>query len=275
MSLRLPNRLLPVLGLLLLSLTLTTGSVAAARPTAEADAIIIEAEQGIEWQRNARIVIARGDATAVRGDVRVRANTLTARYRERPDGSVEVWRIDADGAVRLTSPQQTASGEKGSYDVDGGRMSLSGGKQVVVATPTSRISADQRIDYDIAGRTLVARGNAAVVEGDRTLNGDIITIRFADGADGGTQPQRIEADGNMRMVTPGETITADRGTYDIAGQLATASGAVQIVQGANRLNGCRGEMNMRTGVSRLVSCPGERDGGRVQGVILPNAVGRN
>ena len=79
----------------------------------------------------------------------------------------------------------------------------------------------------------------------------------------------------MRMVTPEETITADHGTYDIAGQLATATGSVQIVQGTNRLNGCRGEMNLRTGVSQLSACPGQRDNARVQGVILPNTVKKN
>ena len=235
-----------------------------------AGAIAIEAERGIEWQRNARIVIARGNATARRGDTTLRADVLTARYRDKPDGSVEVWRIDADGDVRVSSPERKAAGERGTYEIDAGKMSLSGGNRVTVTTPGAEITARQRIDYDIASKTLVARGDATVVEGERTLNGETITIRFAEDANGRTQPQRIEADGNMRLVTPGETITADHGTYDIAEQLATATGSVQILQGANRLKGCRVEMNLRTAVSRLSACAG--DGARVRGVILPNTV---
>jgi lipopolysaccharide export system protein LptA len=238
-------------------------------------AIVIEAAQGIEWQRDARTVIARGNATAKRGDTEVRADVLTARYRERPDGSYEVSRIEADGGVRLTSPQQSASGEKGSYDVEAGKMSLSGGRQVSVTTPSSEIRADERIDYDLASKTLVARGDAVVVEGDRTLHGDVITIRLAEDAQGRARVQRIEADGDMRMVTPEETVTADHGTYDIKDELATASGSVQIIQGSNRLSGCQAEMNLRTGVSRLSACPGESGGARVQGVILPNTLKKN
>ncbi|MFO1145957.1 MAG: LptA/OstA family protein [Rhodospirillales bacterium] len=237
-------------------------------------AITIDAEQGIEWRRSARTVTAKGNATAVRGDTTVRADVLTARYREGADGAIEVWQIDGSGALRVTSPRQTALGEKGTYDVAGRKMSISGGKQVSLTTPTSRITADQSIDYDIAGRTLIARGNAVVVDGERTLSGDVITIRFAEGADGQLQPQRIDANGRMRMVTPSETVTADSGTYDVAAQMATASGSVLVVQGASRLNGCRGEMDLRTGVSRMFACPGE-DGGRVQGVIMPNALKRN
>jgi lipopolysaccharide export system protein LptA len=256
---------------------LPTGRISAqqSQPPLVPGAIAIGAEKGIEWQRSARIVIARGNATARRGDTKVRADVLTAHYRERPDGSIEVWRADAEGDVRLTSPQQSAFGEKASYDVDSGKMALSGGKQLRVTTPSSQITAQERIDYDIAKKTLVARGNAVAVEGNRTLYGDVITIHFAEDAQGRVSAQRIEADGRMRMVTPDETVTADRGSYDIEGQLASATGSVQIIKGANRLNGCQGEMNLRTGVSRLLACPGERDGARVQGVILPNTVKKN
>ncbi len=64
-------------------------------------AILIDAAKGIEWVRTARLVIARGDARAKRDDQEVRAEVLTAHYRERSDGSIDVWRIDADGKVAL------------------------------------------------------------------------------------------------------------------------------------------------------------------------------
>ena len=244
-------------------------------PAQPSGAITIDAADGIEWQRNARLVIARGNASARRGDTEVHADVLTARYREKPDGSIDVSRVDADGNVRLTSPQQRASGERGSYDIDGGKLSLSGGQKVSVTTASSEITARERIDYDLAGKTLVARGDALVVEGDRRLSGDVITIRFIEDAKGRLQPQRIEADGNMRMVTPGETIIADHGTYDTKDELATASGSVQILQGSNRLSGCQVTMNLRTSVSRLTACPGESGTSRVQGVILPNTLKKN
>src|SRR5512144_2709792 len=59
--------------------------------------IDIDAAQGIEWLRKKRVVIARGDARAGQEQREVRADVLTARYRELPDGFAEVWRIDADG----------------------------------------------------------------------------------------------------------------------------------------------------------------------------------
>ncbi|HZB92849.1 MAG TPA: hypothetical protein VE397_15490, partial [Stellaceae bacterium] len=43
--------------------------------------IEIEADDGIEWQQNNRVYIARGNAKATRGQTTVFADTLTAFYR--------------------------------------------------------------------------------------------------------------------------------------------------------------------------------------------------
>ena len=43
--------------------------------------VSIEASQGIEWQQNNHVYIARGHATAKRGNGTVIADTLTAHYR--------------------------------------------------------------------------------------------------------------------------------------------------------------------------------------------------
>jgi len=54
---------------------LSLGSVSEDRP------IEISADSGIEWQQNAQIYVARGNAVAKRGATEVHADTLTAHYR--------------------------------------------------------------------------------------------------------------------------------------------------------------------------------------------------
>src|SRR3546814_16738160 len=51
--------------------------------------VTVEADNGIEWIRDAKTYIARGNARAIRGDTPVTADMLTARYREKPDGTTE------------------------------------------------------------------------------------------------------------------------------------------------------------------------------------------
>ena len=235
--------------------------------------IVIDAAQGIEWLRKKRVVIARGDTRAVQGQQEVRADVLTARYRERPDGSAEVWRIDAEGHVRFASPSASAFGEYATYDIDKQLVTISGGEQVSVTTPTSRITARQ-IDYDMRARTLIARGRAAAEEENRRLSGDVITVHLRERTDGQSPLQRLEAQRDVHLMTPDEDIRADRGTYDLDSGIATLDGSVRIVKGNNELNGCRGEINLKTGVSKLIAWRGEADG-RVHGIILPETPGKH
>jgi lipopolysaccharide export system protein LptA len=233
--------------------------------------IVIDATQGIEWLRKERLVIARGDARAVRGDQEVRADVLTAQYRDRPHGSSEVWRIDADGHVRYTSHWESAFGENATYDIYKNFLTISGGERVGVTTPTSRITAEKQIDYDMKARTLIARGQAVAVEGDRTLSGDVITVHLREQTDGQSSLQRLEAERDVRLVTTEEDIRADRGNYDLDSGVATLDGSVRIVKGNNELYGCHGETNLKTGVSKLIACREEADG-RVRGIILPESL---
>ena len=54
---------------------LSLGSVSEDRP------IQVSADSGIEWQQDAQVYIARGNAVAKRGLTEVHADTLTAHYR--------------------------------------------------------------------------------------------------------------------------------------------------------------------------------------------------
>jgi lipopolysaccharide export system protein LptA len=242
-------------------------------PAVPPGAIAIEADQGIEWQRRARLVIARGNAQAVRDDLQVNAQVLTAHYRERPDGSSEVWKIDAEGDVTLKRPGELAYAQRGSFDLDKDLLTLSGDSEMAVTTDTSRITAHREISYDARTRTLVARGDAVATEADRTLYGDEITIYLRERpVEGQSRMRRLEAERNVRLLTGGDDMRGERATYDVDSGKATLSGSVKIIRGTNVLTGCRAEANVTTGVSTLLACPNESRGSRrVQGVILPEA----
>jgi lipopolysaccharide export system protein LptA len=68
--------------------------------------IEIFADDGIEWQQENLLFVARGNARAVRGDVTVFGDELRAYYREKPDGGSEIHRLAALGNVRIVSPTQ-------------------------------------------------------------------------------------------------------------------------------------------------------------------------
>lgn len=236
--------------------------------------IAIEAEQGIEWFRDARKMIARGNATAVRGDLKVRADVLTAFYREQPGGSAEVSRLEAEGGVKITTPQQSAYSEKAVYDLGTRMLTLSGGPEVGVVTAENRIIAHRQIEYDEKTHILVARGDAIAYDGNRTLYGDVITAKFQQKPQGGLALTQISARDRVRFVTPTDDVRGQEGNFDVTSGIATMTGDVVVTRGVNKLTGCRGEFDTNRGISKLLPCDSKGGAGRVRGVITPDLLSR-
>src|SRR5882757_910465 len=82
--------------------------------------IEVSADHGIEWQQDAQVYIARGNAVAKRGATEVHADTLTAHYRRSKGagGETEIYRLNADGHVTIKGERQTVVGDQAVYDVD-------------------------------------------------------------------------------------------------------------------------------------------------------------
>ena len=45
--------------------------------------VVIEADKSVEWRKTEQVYVARGNATAKRGETTLRADVLTAHYRQR------------------------------------------------------------------------------------------------------------------------------------------------------------------------------------------------
>lgn len=231
--------------------------------------VSIEAEDGIEWQQGNQVYIARGNARATQGSASVRADSLTAHYRNAKSGETEIWKIVAEGSVRIESANEWATGDVGVYDVDKGVLVLTG-KIVRYETAAEKISARQSIEYWDTRRLAVARGNAIAIKDGRELRGDVLSAELEETKAGALEVRRIQAFGNVEVASQSEVARADYGDYRVDTGIAHLQGSVKITRGANQLNGDLAEVNMKTGVSKLLAQPRAAGGSkRVQGLIIP------
>jgi lipopolysaccharide export system protein LptA len=246
----------------------------------------ITAQDAIEWREAEQVVIARGSAQAVREGVTLSADRLVARYRPRSGaapatqpgsgpGASEVWRLEAEGNVRIATGSETAIADRGIYDIDQGVLVLTG-RALSVANATDRITARDAMEYWPQRRLAVARGDAVVTTPGRRLSADTLAAYFLEQAPAGRpaprqgQPDtgrldRVEAFGNVAIRTEAETVQGDRGVYTALTGIALLGGNVRITRGQNQLNGALAEVNLRTGVSRLLAA----QGARVTGLVVP------
>lgn len=260
--------------------------------------IEVTARDGIEWRQNDQLVIARGAARAVRGGVTIDADLLLARYRPRggapaearpanegPGGASEIWRLEAEGNVVITTATDRAEGDRAIYDLDQAVMVLTG-RNLRLTSPDNVLTARDSVEYWPQRRMAVARGDALVVtKDDKRVRADVLVAYFREAPTEATSAQRpqpagratgsapgegsnlekVEAYGRVEIRTAEEVVRGDSGIYTPPNGLARLLGNVRIVRGDNTLTGQEAIVNMQTGISRLVATPGER----VRGLIVP------
>jgi len=236
--------------------------------------VAIEADQGVEWRQNEQVYIARGNATAKRGDTAIRADALFAHYRKTQDNRQEIYKITAEGGVKITTPKETITSDTAEYMVETGVFTLKG-KPVKLDNGKSVLTAGL-IVYNSKNKTANVTGGAQVVEEKKRVRADRFIAYFKE--DGGKQSlKRVEGHGNVVITTPTEIARGNRGDYDAETQVATLSGNVRLTRGDNQLNGDRAEVNMKSGVSKLLAGDGRpatgqtnpAQGQRVRVLIMP------
>lgn len=227
--------------------------------------IEVYAQNGIEWQQEGNLFVARGDARAVRGEVEVLGDELRAYYRETPAGDSEVWRLDAIGNVRIVSKSETAYGSRAIYNADQKVLVVDGEKPRLVSG-NDTLTASQQLEYWETRNFAVARGDAVATRDKKQVRADVLVAHLTNDGNGQTRVYRVDAYDNVRIKTERETATGQRGVYNVDSGIATLTGNVQLVRDDNRLSGCRAEVNLNTGISRLFPCA---NGKRVNGTFVP------
>ena len=178
----------------------------------------VTSDDGMEWRQNEQVIIAKGNAKAVRGDVTVTADRLLAHYRKKAPapgaapappptpaaagapaatgdtGNNEVYRLEADGNVHIFTPTDQAFGDHAIYDIDQAVLVLTG-HDLHIITPQQTMSARDVMEYWSQKHMAVGRGNAVVNTADgRRLTADVLVGYTADPAAPGAVPvQKIAA----------------------------------------------------------------------------------
>ena len=227
------------------------------------------------------------------GGTSLQSNSVASRQGG-PDqtGNNEIYRLEARGRVHIYTHTDEATGDRAIYDIDQAVMVLTG-KDLRLVTPQDLITARDALEYWSQKHMAVARGDATVTTNDaRQIAADtIVAYMYPPDAQPTAKPtaskpgpaakdgrggeddlaasgklERAEVFGNVLIRTPTQTVRGDRGVYVPDTGMARLAGNTRLTQGQNQVNGAGLEVNLNTGIYRLVSAPGDR----VEGVVVPN-----
>ncbi|HEY1857538.1 LptA/OstA family protein [Acidocella sp.] len=225
--------------------------------------IHISASQSIQWQQQAQIVTATGDAKAVRGNVTVTADQLIAHYRKKAmppgakpvptpasntdssdplnQGGNELYELDAIGNVHIYTATDNAWGDRAVYSLDDAVLVLTG-QHLKLTTQHDVITAKDALEYYAQKRMAVARGDALIVADDgRSIAADTLIGYLAPPTANGQKP------------APTTATSQNTDPLDQAGQLqkVDAIGHVVVRTTTDTATGDRGVYLPPTGLARL------------------------
>ena len=271
--------------------------------------IEVTASDGMEWRQNEQVVIARGNARAVRGDVTVTATMLTARYRRKAGtaatpasavapntapagadtGNNEIYRLEAEGNVHIFTATDLAVGDRAVYDIDQAVLLMTGG-DMKLTTPQQVLTARDTMEYWSQKHMAVGRGLATVTTTDgRRLAGDTLV--------GYTTPPAAPGTPAAAATTAKAPARSDADPLLSSGKLQRVEGFgnVEVRTATETIRGDRGVYVADTGIARLVgdvhitrgqsqlngdeaivnmrtgiSTLSRDPGKRVQGLVVPN-----
>ena len=160
----------------------------------------------LEVRQNRRIATFTGEVDAVQGDLVLSADQLRVHYRgdaevgQAGPGGTSIRRIEAFGNVFLSSPEETAQGDAGVYEVATRTVTLEGS---VVLTKGQNVIRGERLEYNLAtGRSQVF----AQPKQDQVVGADgRVRAVFVPGGDDAAGPaEGADGGGNRRPAERGE-----------------------------------------------------------------------
>jgi lipopolysaccharide export system protein LptA len=264
-------------------IALLAGLFAAARPSAgraqdidmsKGGPIDVTSRDGMEWRQNDMMVIARGDARAVRGNVTCTADTLIARYRKKAvapgsptpaptnvsaaapgtpgasdTGANEIYRLEAIGNVKIFTATDLAIGDKAIYDIDQAVLLMTG-NGMSVTTPNDVMTARDTMEYWSQKHMAVGRGLAQVVTNDgRRINGDVLVAYTQPDQPAGSTGQQAPAKPVANPPDPSKPVDPLLSSGKL--QRVEGFGHVRVATATEIITGDRGVYISDTGIARI------------------------
>ena len=231
-------------------------------PRAASEMIDISADESLEYYKDKQLYVARGKAKAIKGDMTVEADLLTAHQRtanpdaeaqKKTQGQSNIDLLTAEGNVRIHDPKQQVFGDKAVYNIDEKAFKVTGGNLKYI-TESDIVTAKDSLEYYEDRKVAIARGRAIGKHEGSRVEGDILSAQFGLNAAGQMEMTKLYAKGNVLITTKdGGLSRGDEAVYDVKKNIAVLTNNVRVTRGETQLAGDKAEVDFTSGQSRLLN----------------------
>tara|TARA_X000000950_G_scaffold281202_1_gene377332 strand:- start:136 stop:972 length:837 start_codon:yes stop_codon:yes gene_type:complete len=218
--------------------------------------IEIFADNGIEWHKNEKKYIAKGNARAIQDDFVVTSDLLEAYYAEENNSETKIILLKAKGNVIINNKSAKISGGKiGIFDVRKDYFKINGSNLVMVSQD-DQLKAKKKIEFWRKENIAIATGKAVARKENKYILRAHRLAWYLDRnkktADEDFTIKKIIGFKNVEIENDNEIAFSDKALYNNIKEECKLFGNVRIKRGENFLTGDIAVINMKTGVSKLL-----------------------
>lgn len=234
------------------------------------DDVEITADEFVEWSKADSLYEAKGNAIAKQADSEIQADSLKILYRMEKSNRI-MSRMDATGNVILVSKEAKASGDLLVYHLEIGIAILTG-TQLKLTSPEYVITARDSFTFFDNENKAHIKGLAKATYHESTIESDEMLAWFhtLKTSEAHQSLKEAEAHGHVKITTPNDIAYGDKAYYNGQSEKAILTGNVRITRAKSDILGSKAEIDLKTGISKMLSTSDEKTPGtqgRVRGVI--------
>jgi len=221
----------------------------------EDEPIEIYADNGIEWHKNEKKYIAIGNAKVISGSLTLESRIIEAFYEENSNSEMDIKKVIAFKDVKISDEKiRITGGKTAEYNIKKDYFQIVGNK-IILTSESNILNAKKKMEYWRSKNVAVATGDAVAIKKDEfEIKGEKLVWHLEKIGDE-TKVKKIMGFENVSIQTNNEVAFSDKALYNKKKEICKLFGNVRLQKGDSFLLGEYAEVDLKSGISKLMPAP--------------------
>ena len=218
--------------------------------------IEIFADDGIEWHKNKNKYVALGNARALSGSLSVESDKIEAFYKENDSSSMNITEVRAKKNVVVQDKKmKITGGEYAEYKILKDYF-LINGNDIILKSEKNTLRSNKKLEYWRSKNIAIATGKAEAKKDNEFIVLADKLVWYLQEKNQKTTVKKLLGFKNVSIKTNNEVAFGDKAIYNNVTEICKLYGNVKLQRGESFLIGEYAEVNLRSGISKLLPAPG-------------------
>ncbi len=220
--------------------------------------IEIFADDGIEWHKNKSKYVALGNAKALSGTLSVESDKIEAFYKENDSSNMNITEVRAKKNVVVKDKKmKITGGEYAEYKILKDYFFING-KNIILTSEKNILKSNKKLEYWRSKNIAIATGKAEAKKDNEFVVLADKLVWYLQERNQKTTVKKLLGFNNVSIKTNNEVAFSDKAIYNNVTEICKLFGNVKLQRGESFLIGEYAEVDLRSGISKLLPAPGTK-----------------